>query len=484
MGWAELAMPHTVKQLCVFTDSAGTQDEWPAWVRAREGLGICPALSQEKGKRKGPVWKNSRCQRLESPWEQQPGAAGQEGYSATGGRTDIRQQEAEGHQAVPGTPRITSKEAFLAITGSPEGEAQETMETETVGNSSSFFNGSSPVSFPDTDLLQQYKCFFILLYCALVAVACVGNVFLIGCIAADKKLHNATNFFIGNLSLADLLMCLTCVPPTLSYAFEPRGWLFGRLMCHFVSLMQSATVYVSVLSLAAIAVDRYVVVAYPIHQRITRHWFGLIIGAIWMVSLALASPASVHTWYLEFSAVDFNACGESWPSLEQQRLAYSCVVLLLSYMVPLAAVTISYCAITVHLRRRNDLREAGRDHVRWSRGKRKTFLLLVISVLVFGVCWLPLQILNLIIDADVNLTVLNYKYVKVLHLSCHWLAMSSSCYNPFIYASLHQKFRLHLRGYAQQRKRNSSFMSSISSPSHAAAADLLKLEMANRSGSR
>ncbi|XP_067830929.1 prolactin-releasing peptide receptor-like [Heptranchias perlo] len=357
------------------------------------------------------------------------------------------------------------------------------MEIETMVNSS-LFNGSSLMNFPDTDLLQQYKSLFILLYCTLVAVACIGNTFLVGSIIVDKKLHNATNFFIGNLSVADLLMCLTCVPLTLSYAFELRGWLFGGFMCHFVSLMQSTTVYVSILSLTAIAVDRYIVVAYPIHRRIRLHWFGLIIVAIWVLSLALASPASIHTIYQELKVIDFTACGESWASLEEQRLAYSCIILLLSYVVPLSAVTISYCAITVHLKKRNDLGVDGSNYVKWSKDKRKTFILLVISVLVFAICWLPLQILNLIIDIDIDLTILNYRYVKVLHLSCHWVAMSSSCYNPFIYASLHRKFRLHLRGYVQHRKRNSSFMSSISSPPHTAAVDLLKPEMGNRSYSQ
>ncbi|XP_067875377.1 prolactin-releasing peptide receptor-like isoform X2 [Heterodontus francisci] len=342
-----------------------------------------------------------------------------------------------------------------------------------MADNSSLLNGSSLMNFPDTDLLQRYKSFFILLYCALVVVACIGNAFLIACIMMDKKLHNATNFFIGNLSVADLLMCLTCVPLTLSYSFELRGWLFGKFMCHFVSLMQSATVYVAVLSLTAIAVDRYIVVAYPIRRRITFHWFSLTIAAIWVISLALACPATIHTRYQELNMVDFNACGESWPSLEEQRLAYSCIILFLSYMVPLSAVTISYYAITVHLKKRN---EVGRNHAKWSKGKRKTFILLVISVVVFAICWLPLQILNLIIDIDIDLTILNYKYIKVLHLSCHWVAMSSSCYNPFIYASLHQKFRLHLGGYAQHRKRNSSFMSSISSPLHTTATDLQKPE--------
>ncbi|XP_059806912.1 prolactin-releasing peptide receptor-like [Hypanus sabinus] len=326
------------------------------------------------------------------------------------------------------------------------------MNRETMGEESAA-NGSWPVTFPGTDLLQRYKPFFILLYGALVAVACVGNAFLIGCIAADKKLHNATNFFIGNLSAADLLMCLCCVPLTLSYAFEPRGWLFGGFMCHLTSLLQSATVYVSVLSLTAIAVDRYMLVAHPVRRRIGLGACGTAVAGIWLLSLALAAPAAAHVRYLELPAIGFSACGESWPASESQKIAYSCTVLLVSYMLPLSAVIASYCAITVHLKRRDTLEESGRNPVHWGKRKRRTFLPLVVSVLVFG-----------IIDLDTKLTILNYHHIKVLHLSCHWLVMSSSCYNPFICASLHSKFQLCLRGYVQRRKRKDGLVSNVLSP--------------------
>lgn len=122
-------------------------------------------------------------------------------------------------------------------------------------------NQSDPLdTFVGMELLLRFKSIFLPLYCLIVVVAGVGNSFLLICILADKKLHNATNFFIGNLAAGDLLMCLSCVPLTMSYAFASHGWAFGRTMCHMVPLLQCATVFASVLSLTAIAVDRYVVV--------------------------------------------------------------------------------------------------------------------------------------------------------------------------------------------------------------------------------
>lgn len=132
-------------------------------------------------------------------------------------------------------------------------------------------NQSDPLdTFVGMELLLRLKPVFLPLYCLIVVVAGVGNSLLLLCILVDKKLHNATNFFIGNLAAGDLLMCLSCVPLTMSYAFASHGWAFGRTLCHMVPLLQCATVFASVLSLTAIAVDRYVVVGRRLARRIRK----------------------------------------------------------------------------------------------------------------------------------------------------------------------------------------------------------------------
>lgn len=80
----------------------------------------------------------------------------------------------------------------------------------------------------------------------------------------------------------------------------------------------------------------------------------------------------------------------------------------------------------------------------WDRARRRrTFCLLVVVVVVFAVCWLPLHIFNLLRDLDPR-AIDPYAF-GLVQLLCHWLAMSSACYNPFIYAWLHDSFREELR---------------------------------------
>lgn len=164
------------------------------------------------------------------------------------------------------------KDFSAAGNGSHEMGQEQLEDTKVQG-----LNHSDPLDmFIGMELLLQFKPLFIPLYCIVVIVAGVGNSFLLACILSDKKLHNATNFFIGNLAAGDLLMCLSCVPLTVSYAFDSHGWAFGRPLCHLVPLLQCATVLVSVLSLTAIAVDRYIVVGEV-------HYFLLILSCLFDV---------------------------------------------------------------------------------------------------------------------------------------------------------------------------------------------------------
>uniref|UniRef100_A0A3Q3ACL3 Prolactin releasing hormone receptor n=1 Tax=Kryptolebias marmoratus TaxID=37003 RepID=A0A3Q3ACL3_KRYMA len=346
---------------------------------------------------------------------------------------------------------------FAVNSSSPASDSSSCCNSSRHPFSPSLF--SAP-SFSGFDLLLRLKLLFIPLYSAVVLVACSGNLLLLFLIWHNKKRHNTTNFLISNLALVDLVMCIFCVPLTASYAFDRRGWVFGSRMCYFVTIMQSTAVYAAVLSLMAIAVDRYVVVAYPIRKRAGCQFCWCLVVLIWLSSLGLSTPTALHTVYLDLDAtgVEMAVCEEFWDGQEQGRLIYSCFILFFSYFVPLAAVSVSYCAISYHLKRRTTSGLTACPELRcaraaWSRRRRKTFCLLLVSVLCFAFSWLPLQVVNLIRDLDTDFSILGKNYVNVIQVSAHLLAMSSACYNPFIYASLHNKFLsyLCLDGFKQHK---------------------------------
>lgn len=72
------------------------------------------------------------------------------------------------------------------------------------------------------------------------------------------------------------------------------------------------------------------------------------------------------------------------------------------------------------------------------KNKLKVIKMLVIVVILFGICWLPLQTYNILQATFPQIN--EFKYINIIWFCCDWLAMSNSCYNPFIYGIYNVNF--------------------------------------------
>jgi hypothetical protein len=61
--------------------------------------------------------------------------------------------------------------------------------------------------------------------------------------------------------------------------------------------------------------------------------------------------------------------------------------------------------------------------------------MLIVVCAVFAICWLPLNISHIMTDFGLG------NYSSTTFLICHWIAMSSVCYNPFIYFWLNKHYK-------------------------------------------
>lgn len=65
--------------------------------------------------------------------------------------------------------------------------------------------------------------------------------------------------------------------------------------------------------------------------------------------------------------------------------------------------------------------------------------MMITVVIIYALCWLPLHTITLVGDAHEQ--IYHYRYIQVIWIACHWLAMSNSCYNPIVYCWMNSKFR-------------------------------------------
>lgn len=284
--------------------------------------------------------------------------------------------------------------------------------------------------------------FFILIYVLIFVMGVFGNVLVCFVVFRNKVMQSVTNLFITNLALSDILLCILAVPFTPSYTFL-RRWIFGTILCHLVPYAQGVSVYISTLTLTAIAIDRFFVIIYPFQQRMRLIACIAIIFIIWTISLMLTFPYGL---YMQVARLNFTGefeyyCEEDWPT-EHYRKVYGSITTTLQFLLPFFIVTFCYVCVSIRLNDRAKTKPGAKttkkEEVDRDR-KKRTNRMLIAMVAVFGLSWLPLNVVNVLNDFYINTS--DWKLYNVLFFIAHSVAMSSTCYNPILYAWLNDNFR-------------------------------------------
>ncbi|XP_034481631.1 prolactin-releasing peptide receptor [Drosophila innubila] len=343
--------------------------------------------------------------------------------------------------------------------------------TSTSSTTSSSLSSDSDVDKSDIMHNQFVQIFFYVLYTTVFVLGVFGNVLVCYVVLRNRAMQTVTNIFITNLALSDILLCVLAVPFTPLYTFMGR-WAFGRTLCHLVSYAQGCSIYISTLTLTSIAIDRYFVIIYPFHPRMKLSTCIGIIVSIWVVSLLATLP---YGMYMKMSEVTGNGtqynetsldsatpndtsaaqaymqllsdteslmvCEENWPA-EQYRKVFGAITVVLQFLLPFFIISICYVWISVKLNQRARAKpgskssrreEADRDR------KKRTNRMLIAMVAVFGLSWLPINLVN--IFDDFNDKSKDWRFYILFFFVAHSIAMSSTCYNPFLYAWLNENFR-------------------------------------------
>ena len=83
------------------------------------------------------------------------------------------------------------------------------------------------------------------------------------------------------------------------------NWPFGEILCKLVPLVQAVSVYVSVLSMTMIAIDRYQALIKPLKRRMShRVPKTLLIGFIWVAATLLAIPNAIFNTVAEIKMLN------------------------------------------------------------------------------------------------------------------------------------------------------------------------------------
>ena len=116
---------------------------------------------------------------------------------------------------------------------------------------------SSSTTFKFTDYNQRIAVAVMLLIISIVGV--IGNTLVLVAVAVSRKLHTSTNAFVVSLATTDFVTCLV-MPFQVIAVLSKEGWLLPSAFCKIIGGITIASTIGSVVTLALIAVNRYVII--------------------------------------------------------------------------------------------------------------------------------------------------------------------------------------------------------------------------------
>ncbi|XP_063897609.1 orexin/Hypocretin receptor type 1 [Helicoverpa armigera] len=319
---------------------------------------------------------------------------------------------------------------------------------------------------------QPYEWVLIATHAIVFVIGLIGNALVCIAVYRNHSMRTVTNYFIVNLAVADFMVILICLPPTVLWDVT-QTWFFGTAMCRIVLYFQSVSVTVSVLTLTFISVDRWYAICFPLKFKSTTGRAKTAILIIWLLSLLFNVPEFVvlqvqMKLQLRYNAQFFMQCTPTWS--DDSDLKWHIIKALFLYTFPLFLMMIAYCQIVRVLWRSDNIPGHTESHTlcttptghnnckNWLaanrrttpsihtnastegqlRSRRKAAKMLVAVVVMFAVCYFPVHLLSVLrVAYDVQQTEVMTCIALISHVMCY----ANSAVNPLIYNFMSGKFR-------------------------------------------
>ncbi|XP_061081726.1 5-hydroxytryptamine receptor 2A-like [Conger conger] len=114
-------------------------------------------------------------------------------------------------------------------------------------------------------------------------------------VSLEKKLQNATNYFLMSLAVTDMLLGLLVMPVSMVTILYGYSWPLPATLCPIWIYLDVLFSTASIMHLCAISLDRYIAIRNPIqHSRFNSHTKAFLkIMAVWTISAGVSMPIPV-----------------------------------------------------------------------------------------------------------------------------------------------------------------------------------------------
>ncbi|NXA01267.1 GPR26 protein, partial [Nesospiza acunhae] len=181
----------------------------------------------------------------------------------------------------------------------------------------------------------------------LMLVALLANVLVLMCFLYSADIRKQVpGLFILNLTFCNLLMAVSSMPLTLAgiiYKSQPAG----DQVCHVVGFLETFLTTNSMLSMAALSIDRWIAVVFPLsyHSKMRYRDAALILSYTWLHSASFPIVAASLSWvgfhHLYASCTLYN----KRPEDRTQFVIFTGVFHALSFLLSLVVLCFTYLKV-------------------------------------------------------------------------------------------------------------------------------------------
>ena len=260
-------------------------------------------------------------------------------------------------------------------------------------------NGTQSSDCSSPNYLEAEKIGKCFAYCLILAVSLAGNSLVWIIIYKTKTMRTATNYFILNMAISDLLLPILVFPSILLEMYE-GFWFFsgeqGLAFCKVMLFIQYFSSLVSIENLVLIAVDRFKAVVFPFRRPLISSKLCLFfILTTWVAASALSSRIFLGYKSVEYTG-KFQNCEWEWKrnfSADKYLQAMPFILMALSF----ALIVILYSLILFKLKSQKTPGEQSVNAVRQREKRERNVLRMAVAIVTgFVVCWGPSNIIALL----------------------------------------------------------------------------------------
>lgn len=297
---------------------------------------------------------------------------------------------------------------------------------------------------PDNDLTKAWK---TVIYCVTILVSLVGNSLVILVVYRKQRMRTTTNFLIANMAGSDLLIAIFVMTPTIRSIYTGEDMLvegiLAQLVCKLVTFLQQASIAVSILSLTAIAFDRFFAIMLPFRKVITFRITMVLISLTWIFGLFYAAPILyTNRIFTKNGSDDGTYCHEVWEPLfnsSKARKDYTFINFGFLYAGPLTVITILYTAIVIELWRGNNIKfRCSVNQQEIEKSNRKVLKMLATVVIIFAIFWFPVYIFQFMFYVRGPDSCL---FPGIVRFIGYFLCQATSAVNPVVFAIFCENYR-------------------------------------------